>query len=364
LGDVLGTYVGYSTAEQERELGSSGGLATRLLKALLQERMVEAVVGVLPTGDPLRLFEPALLRTPEEADQARGSKYYPVEFSRVLRTLEGLGTRVALVGLPCAIRGFALARQQSAEVAKRIPYLLGLVCGRGTTKHYTTALGYLAGLGRRPLQEAQYRSKVGTTSASQFAFVARTIDGREGGPVRFSDGWANRVWGRKLLMPDACFVCTDLFAAQADVTLMDAWLPQHTGDPRGTSIAVVRNAELDDLLTQEMAAGRVSLAPVAEADVLRSQEAPLAVRRRNADALGLGRAPVRSWVTTVARAQTWWERQRSRLSKWLLRGRGARQAFGLWSLGLYLRHLRVLGTLRSHLRGMTCANGTTPRPNR
>jgi coenzyme F420-reducing hydrogenase beta subunit len=346
----LGAFVGHSRAGDERERGSSGGLATRVLKALLEKQMVSGVVTVVPTTDPTRLFEPAVLHTAAEVDEAVGSKYYPVEFSEVLQQLRDAGGRYAIVGLPCALRAIALARDRHPWVAERVPYLLGLVCGRGTSKRYTGVLGHIAGLGLKPLCDVKYRSKESTTHASQFTFVARAADGTAGTPIRFTDGWANRLWGRKLLVPDACFACTDLFAVSADMTFMDAWLPEYASDPRGTSIVVVRDPGLARLLEEERQAGHVQLTPVTEADVLRSQGAPLQARRQIADGLGLGPGAGR-WGTAKARAKTHWDRGRSRLSKWLLRGRGARQTAGLWLLMAYLRLLRIGGALRSRIRG-------------
>jgi len=280
LGEPRACYVGYSTVSGERERGSSGALLTRLAKALIETKMVDGVIAPVRSSRQGRLFEPAVLRTPEEVTEAAGSKYYPVEFSRVLRELRDTEGRYALVGLPCAVSAVARARDTQPWVAEKIKYLLGLVCGQNVTAQYTDMLARASGVRRFPLRSAQYRLKRPGALPGNFAFVAAGADGSTGRAIGFVDSIASTIWSNQLLTPDACFLCPDLFAVHADASFMDAWLPPFNQDPAGTSIVVVRSDDLLDLIRDERAARRVQLSPIAEEDVLRSQSAALRRRRR------------------------------------------------------------------------------------
>ena len=350
LGETVAVYVGYSTMPGERERGSSGGLATRLLKALLETGLVDGAIAPVPTGQPDRVFEAAVLRTTEEIDRAAGSKYYPIEFSQVLDELKTAEGRYALIGLPCAITALTRARSHDQWVAQRVPYLFGLTCGRGVSTQYTSLLAHISGLRGAPLADVNYRSKEGTVVANDFAFIAQAQDGATGRPLHFTDGWVNQVWGHGLLTPEACYSCTDLFAVHADVSFMDAWLPECFSDPKGTSIIVVRSAEMASLVEDELTEGRLAISPISEAKVLSSQAG--ALRRRRQISQLIGQAPFKLCILSAPRLlwhrlSLWHQRRRARLCKWLLRGDGLRRAIGLRVLTGYIPLLRALGSVRA-----------------
>ena len=62
-GYYFATYVGY--ADKHRLKSASGGVATWILERLLADGIVDHVVCVAPTGDPMRLFSFAVFNTPE-----------------------------------------------------------------------------------------------------------------------------------------------------------------------------------------------------------------------------------------------------------------------------------------------------------
>ena len=354
LGKVWATYVGHSLVDDERAKGSSGGLVTRLLKTLLERELVDGVVAIVPTGQPDRLFAPAILHTPEEIAMAGGSKYYPVQFSQILQRLHKEDGRYAFVGLPCVVTALRKAQARYAWVEQRLPYILGVTCGHQVSKQYTTLLAYLSGLGQQPLVNVEYRAKNGAKLADDYIFRATTEEGVTGRALRFAGDRVNQIWCNNLLTPDACFACVDLFAFQADATFMDAWLPTYVTDNLGTSLVIVRNQALDPILQAEHEQGRVKVAPISEAEIMASQAGAL-VRRRKAARVtavytaGAQHPVVRKsirWLGSVpTRADLWHQRQRSRAVKWLLRGRGWRPRLGLRTVGVYLRLSRVVGAL-------------------
>ena len=62
---------------------------------------------------------------------------------------------------------------------------------------------------------------------------------------------------------------------------MDAWLKPYINDPRGTSILIVRNSELNRVLQEEMGAGHILLNTINEEDVINSQKGALDFKKEN-----------------------------------------------------------------------------------
>jgi len=349
VGEMLSAWVGHSLVPEERERGSSGALATRLLQALLARGEVAGVIAVCATGRPQQLFEPRLLRSAEEIAEAAGSKYYPVEFSQALRQIEEAAEPYALVGLPCVIRGLRRAQERLPWLKERLPYLFALTCGRGTTSHYTDLLAYLAGLGQAPLAEAQYRVKAGARQANDFIFRARSEEGQWGRPLPFNHSPVHQVWSNWLLMPPGCFACADLFGGAAEATFMDAWLPEYLDDTGGNSIVIARSARIERLLHEEERAGRVALSPLEEARVLASQAGALRRKRQSAwhhPAARRLRAETPAPAGRGAGVVSAWWRLRNRFSLACLRGPRWRRRPGM-SLLLACMRGQVLGRVLS-----------------
>ncbi len=352
LGPMLAAYVGYSQVPREREHGSSGGVTTRVLKALLERQRVDGVIAVANSRQSGRLFEAAILRNVGEIEEAAGSKYYPIEFSQVLRELRDAEGRYALVGLPCVVRAVRRARERHSWLAARVTYLLGLVCGHTVTAQYTDLLAWLSGVSKRPLIRAEYRRKQGASKASDYRFVATGRDGRRGRSLSFLDPRVTEIWCKELLAPDACFACHDLFAVNADATFMDAWLPDYAADPRGTSIVIVRNGELVGLIADEAGRRSLKVAPICEDMVIASQAGVLARRKEGARALtkALRRTQDRPSsagleVSCLDAPGLWFRRWRARMCRSLLCGRAWPRDAGTYLLLCYVVLLHTLDLL-------------------
>lgn len=331
LGELIEGYVGYSKVGQERAHGSSGGLATRVLCALMESGAIDGAVAVVPTGRPDRLFEPRILRSQAELLSATGSKYYPVEFSGALQALRDESGAYAVVGLPCVVAALRRAQQNVPWVRERLRYVFGLACGHGVSTHYTAFLACVSGVSEAPVTDVRYRDKAQVGPATRFGFVATGADGRAGRRLPFSGSIASAVWNARLFTADACFDCADLFAPQADAVFMDAWLPDYVGDPRGTSIVVTRSEEIDELLQAQAGLGHVELHPLTRELVITSQAGPLG-RKKRARAARASRTSTgmeARLVRVAARQTLGFGRRRSRLAKWLMRSKANRMTIGV-----------------------------------
>ena len=78
--------------------------------------------------------------------------------------------------------------------------------------------------------------------------------------------------------PNACNYCDDVFAECADVTCMDAWLPEYSQDHRGMSLMLVRSPQVQEVITY----GRgIDLNSIHINRMVRSQAGVVTVKRQH-----------------------------------------------------------------------------------
>jgi len=271
-GYYLASYVGHS--EKYRPSGASGGMATWLLEALLTEGVVDHVVCVAPTGDPERLFAFRIFDTPEDLRTGAGSAYYPVEMSGVIREVLQVPGRYAVTGLPCFIKALRLAGQRNKKLRERVVVTIGLVCGQLKSRHFTDYIAALAGV-EGEVTAVRYRGKSPDQPANNYHYAFTTAGGEER-KIFWNEG-ISEAWTNRWFTPNACNYCDDVFAECADVTCMDAWLPEYSRDSRGTNLLLVRSPLVQEVIARGEG---VCLDPIPVERVVQSQRGVVAIKRR------------------------------------------------------------------------------------
>lgn len=281
LGNYIRNYVGYSNIEEERIKGASGGLATRVLRVLLERKIVDGVIVVGSSKKNDRFFEPVIVKNSKELANYAGSKYYPVEFSSVLKLLKKEVGQYAIVGLPCVVDALRLVQQKNSFIGKKIKYLLGLVCGHNKNKNYTSFLIRLTGTREKDVKTVQFRCKENINKAGNYGFKGILKNGKNTKQLNFSDSLVSKLWCNHFFSTGACFYCEDLFAKYADISFMDAWLKPYMDDSKGTSIITIRNEELKNMIGEEIRSGNISLDVISEEDVIKSQKGALNFKKKS-----------------------------------------------------------------------------------
>jgi coenzyme F420 hydrogenase subunit beta len=356
LGMVRGCWAGYVRDEGARIKSSSGGLCTWLLSRLLSDGAVEAVACVVPRGG-VGLFEYALLGDAESLEFARGSRYYPVDLALVVREIRRGEGKVAVVGLPCALKGVARAMASDRRLRERVVFLVGLACGQMKSAAFTEYLGMRRGLSGAP-DQAEYRVKSDADPAGEFRFAFSR--GNERAEMDWL-GEPSSLWTTHWFTLRACHYCDDLFAEVADVSFMDAWLKPYDSDWKGTSLVAVRSSELTHYFADPQFDPERTCRPVSESETVSSQATGLADKRdglayRLARAARNGRAvPEKRVVADLAagtpmRRLRWRAQERhaeASLAAWGARSGDERSARAL--AGLRLREA-VLDTFQRVVR--------------
>lgn len=270
VGYNLQIYAGFVTEGQYRENASSGGLTSWLLVQLLQRGLIDGVIHVTEAGPEEGdvLFQYSISRTEEAVRQGAKSRYYPADLSEVLRIAKKAGGRYALTGIPSFISEVRLLREVDPAFKDAIAYTLGLICGHQKSTKYAEAMAWEHGVKPGDLVSVDFRKKVPGARADEYIteFVG-LIDGEQVTFTKSARDVFVGSWSQGFFKAKFSDFTDDLFNETADVTLGDAWLPQYSGDSRGTNLVIVRNPDIAAIIADGLSTGALKL------DVLSSEQA-------------------------------------------------------------------------------------------
>ena len=305
VGPYIKSYVGY--AEKHRTSSSSGGMATFTLKQLFERGEITRAAVVESVSDPSRglLFNFRVVSSVDELERCAGSVYYPVEISSVLQAiLLDPRTRWAIVGVPCLCAAVRRAMKSSQIIGQAVQYVFGLACGMYLNSMYTELLASESGVNWPDVATVRFRVKSDQDAPGNYGFVAISKSGQLGNVVKY--GGLPEFLGRNgYFRLGACNYCMDVFAECADACFMDAWLPEYANDPKGTSIVLIRDVRVQQLLEECGRGGSATLQLIAIEKVVQSQWG--AVRRKRkliGMRLGNGQANILNWARWYVEKKT------------------------------------------------------------
>lgn len=272
-GYYLSSVVGSCSDLHSRLNGASGGLVTAFLKQILSEGIADKVACVAGTSGGDRLFGYTILDAPDKLDSAAKSAYYPVEISDVLREIIANDAKYAIVCLPCIAKAIRLAQMRLPVLRDRIVVIAGLVCGHSVSTYFADYVASLAGAPVGSVSQVTFRIKTPSLPAGEFGTLVRWVD--ENGKISentvFWSQGVGEAWTGHWFTPEPCFFCDDVFAECADISFMDAWLPEFAQDYRGTSIAIIRSERAKTAVEKAVAEGHMALSSIDLTRVLESQ---------------------------------------------------------------------------------------------
>lgn len=267
IGWHINSIVGFRCDEKLRKASASGGLAMWCLETLLSAGVVTriAVVRFAENHDK-GFFEFYSASTINELRKSSGSIYHPVEISGIIKEINSnKQERWAIVGVPC----LCSAIRNVGHLQNRIPFVFGLACGMYQNSFYTEMLLSKSGVYRKHIVDIEYRRKSDGGPPSDFRF--RGTDNRGPGKEVPYRGLPYFLGKNAYFRQNACNYCMDVFAETADACFMDAWLPDYSRDPRGTSLVVIRNREISELFQQGQGNGAIWIDEIGPEQVVASQ---------------------------------------------------------------------------------------------
>lgn len=244
--------------EYERE-GSSGGVASWFLTELLRRGIVDACVCVAPQSQSSELFRYVICGTAEDLRKCQGSAYYPVTLQDVLKGIRTGEKTVAIVTVPCFAAALFNLRESSAFWKRRIRLVVGIVCGHMPNKRMVDCLAWSRGYERKDIVSCRFRIPHDDRPAWDYGMRLRFKDGNEFASFG-SEDFGFLFWHR-LFAQKCCNACDDVFARGANITFMDAWLPEYKELRVGTSMVLCRDRLCEDILTQLIERGSLEECP-------------------------------------------------------------------------------------------------------
>ena len=275
LGYYTDLYAGYVTEGDYRANASSGGLGSWLLVQLLERKLIDGVIHVVPV-DPSEenglLFKYSISKTPEAIVAGAKSRYYPADLSEVLRTVKKTGGKYAITGIPSFITELRLLAEYDADFRQSIAFTIGLICGHQKSTKYAEALAWQHGIKPGDLISVNFRKKVeGQSSNRYISEFTGKIDGKTVTIVKDQDKLFASNWGHGFFKAKLSDFTDDVFNELADISLGDAWLPEYTKDSGGTNVIVVRNLLISEIIKEGLEGGALTLDTLAVERVVRSQ---------------------------------------------------------------------------------------------
>lgn len=264
-----------------RRDGSSGGLGSWIATELLRKGMIDGVIHARPvsrnsTEDPF--FRYGISRSPEEITQAAHSHYHVVEISEVLAEVKRTPGRYLFTGIPCMVKAVRRAQAMDADIADRIVFTMGLVCGHIKSVHWALSLGWGAGTAPESIDGITFRVKSENAPAKAYYFGIYKR-GAKVPEVHDSAPLTGGKFNLGAMMPDACNYCDDVVAETADLTIGDAWLPRYSFDWRGKNMVISRNSTLTALVQDAQLEGRVVIEPMTAREAADAQAGGFRQRR-------------------------------------------------------------------------------------
>ena len=252
------------SVDRDRNLqASSGGLIKELLIGLLARPDIDGAIVLAAQGG--LDFAPLLVRDAQAIDDLPGSVYHSVPYAEALRLLRDNDGRFALVGIPCQLEGvYTYIRDQAPELAQRVAFTIGIICGWLYTHRALDAMRQFKGIDSA-IKTIAYR---GEGPVGPLAIDCE--DGRRLRINRRTDLDYMVAFDRSFNI-NRCHVCVNHVNWLADIAVGDAWLTRTAATATGVSIVIARSAQGSVLLEALVASGRLRSAPAGVEDIVESQ---------------------------------------------------------------------------------------------
>jgi coenzyme F420 hydrogenase subunit beta len=270
-GAVMELWEGYASDPQIRFMGSSGGLCTALSLFCLERGFAD---GVLHIGnDSERPWKNYTYRSVNRAEllARTGSRYAPASPGGGLQLIEDAAGPSVFIGKPCDIAGLKMAQTLRPGLARKTALSIGFFCAGTPSTNGTLELLRQYGIGPEEVAELRYRG-MGWPGAARMVFKDARRQPLE---VSYNDSWGFIQKYR----PFRCYLCPDLTAEFADISVGDPWYRETGESEPGRSLVLIRTERGREIFHHAIGQGYVSADPCSANVILRSQKNLLGKRQ-------------------------------------------------------------------------------------
>ena len=274
IGYYKSLYAGHVLEGDYRENASSGGMGTWIFKELFENNLIDGVIHVKenPDKNSQILFRYDISRSIKEISEGAKTKYYPVEFSKVIKIVKEVPGNYAIIGIPSFIMAIRLLAEKDKVIKERIKFTVGLICGHQKSTKFAESLAWQVGIEPGNLRYIDFRKKLLDRPANNYGVEMKgLIKGKLETIVKPTTELIGKDWGQGFFKPIASDFTDDVMNETADITLGDAWLPEYTIDGKGNNVVVVRNPIIDNLIKNGIQSGKLNLDKIDKETIFKSQ---------------------------------------------------------------------------------------------
>lgn len=254
--------------------GSSGGAISALLIHALQSGVVDRVMHV--GADPAQPTRNVTMisRTPAEVLSGAGSRYTASSPLAELEQQLEAGGAFAFVGKPCDASALRQAALHDPRIGRHAPLVLSFFCGGIPSHDGVDRILETMGVAGESLSGFRYRGRGWPGKC-----VAETGSGQVA-EMTYAQSWGAHL-SKEIQF--RCKICPDAVGGVADLACADAWYGDEGGYPSfeeedGRSLIMSRTEAGQRLLEAAVAAGVLTVAPLAVGEIDRMQ--PAQARRK------------------------------------------------------------------------------------
>lgn len=278
LGRFIATYAGHVSESDFRKNGSSGGVSSWLAIELFKKRLIDGVIHVHGSEEN-DLFKFSISLTENEIKEGSKTRYYSVSMNDVLNEITKLDIRVLLIGVPCFVKAINNLREIHQEINNKIAYTMSIVCGHMKTAGFAESLAWQIGVRPQSVHSVDFRVKNPGLAAQNYSF---SVTNKEEPKIIKKEMMANLIgkrWDGGYFKLKACEFCDDVVGETADISIGDAWIPGYSEDGLGSNIIVVRNLDIQSLISDGISTNKLCLDNIKPEKLIKSQAAGFRDRR-------------------------------------------------------------------------------------
>lgn len=234
-GRIEKLYSAFSTDNEIRTKGSSGGMISGIAIYLLENRLVDAVLQVGGDSMDYQRNELKISRSRQDVLSCASSRYAPaLIFDKILQILDSSSDTFCFIGKPCDISALKNLIGRFPQYQDRIKLTLSIMCA-GMPSFIGTSGIFKEMKATEPVTDLVYR---GNGWPGYFSFKDKNDQVFQ---MTYNESWGKRL-GPKV--HNRCKICPDGIGLQADIAIGDAWetadgYPDFT-EREGNSLVIAR----------------------------------------------------------------------------------------------------------------------------
>jgi coenzyme F420 hydrogenase subunit beta len=269
IGNYSRLLYGYSLDDDLRYNASSGGIVSTLLRYLAEKNIIDGFVLVRPSKETAFLNEPFISKDVNDIYKYAGTRYFPIPVGKILKEIDSMEGKFAIVGTPCQIYGIRKYEKTNKKIKSKIYMHIGLFCGGAPNLNAHRYYMFAHKLKHSNLRSIYRGMGWPGNNVFEYSDGSKVLRSRQ--PKYFWDQIYYTLAFFPIFAQKRCLLCIDRFASFADISVGDAWVDIFQNDEKGTSLIISRDDKIDAILQKMREERYIYCDDISEAQVLNAQ---------------------------------------------------------------------------------------------